>query len=360
MKVLAVTNIYPTTRDPSQGAFVEQQVKGLRSVGVEVEVLHFDRRSEGASIYRTATCVVEDAAKSFMPDVVHVMYGGLLAYMATSAAVTVPFVVSFCGSDLLGDAPGGVKRRLAGALGIVCSHRAARRASAVIVKSESLKKAVTRSVNPDKVHLLPNGIDMERFKPLNRAACRASLGWRDDRFYVVFAGLQNNPVKRPELARSAVERLIRTGISAELRFLPGVPQFDVPIWLNAADVLLMTSAHEGSPNIVKEALSCNIPVVSVDVGDVAQRLQGVPGCYTCATSPEELSRALRNVHAGTRRVDGRNAVRAFSLDAVSNRIARIYDQIRSHPLPGEVDKHAFRKKVKEGTAPLIDRPPAAG
>src|SRR5262249_37900289 len=150
--------------------------------------------------------------------------------------------------------------------------------------------------------IIPCGVDLERFKPLNQYTCREWLGWDASRFHVLFTSNSGNPVKRPGLAGRAVEALNRLGIHAEMHCLSGVPNNEVPVWLNASDVLLLTSLHEGSPTIIKETLACDRPVVSVDVGDVHERIQRVEGCYLALPNPDDLAAKLYLVHAGPHRV----------------------------------------------------------
>src|SRR5450755_3893794 len=252
LKVLAVTNIFPTAADPSQGTFVEQQVAGLRQAGVEVEVLHFDRRGQGMSAYRGIGSSVRQAEARVQPDVVHAMYGGMLGDQTVRAARR-PAVVSFCGSDLLGDGGDGwVRRNLFGRYRVWTSHRAAHLASAIIVKSANLRAALPEGIDSRKVTILPNGIDLQRFQPLDRRACHSALGMNPERFQILFADSKGQPRKRRPLAEAAVEELRRQGIPAELQVIQKISHEQVPQWINAADVLLLTSIHEGSPNVVKE------------------------------------------------------------------------------------------------------------
>src|SRR5205823_3231175 len=160
-------------------------------------------------------------------------------------------------------------------------------------------------IPPSKIRIIPNGIDLERFKPLDQNTCRNRLGWRADRFNVLFpTNSGGDPRKRPELARAAAEAAERSGFNVEMHDLRGVPHGQVPIWLNASDAVLLTSLHEGSPNIIKEALACNVPVVSVDVGDVRERIQGIDGCYIAYADASDLASKLQLVRAGFRRVAG--------------------------------------------------------
>jgi glycosyltransferase involved in cell wall biosynthesis len=108
--------------------------------------------------------------------------------------------------------------------------------------------------------------------------------------------------------------------------LRGVSHTDVPIWLNASNVVLITSLHEGSPNIVKEALACNVPVVSVDVGDVKERTRNIQGCYLASPEPAALADKLQRVYESVGRVAGRIAVEELSLERVAARLREFYQQ----------------------------------
>lgn len=333
LRIMAVTNMYPTTADPTQGTFVEQQVKGLRQAGVDVYVVHLDRRGSGMGVYRKIRSRVDEAIHGYKPHLVHCMYGGILAEVTARTCSRKPVVVSYCGSDLFGEGGvGSLVRRIVGAYRIRASHRAAQRASAIIVKSAGLAKALPASVDPRKIFVLPNGIDLERFRPLDRQECRARVGWQDDRFHVLFTNGNGDPRKRIELARAGVQALRRRGVVVELNPIPRVPHAEVPIWMNAADAVILTSIHEGSPNAIKEALACNRPVVSVDAGDVGDRIKGVAGCYLVESSPDALAEGLYSVYTGSRTVMGRPRMRELSLEAVTARLIEIYDSVLTQSL----------------------------
>ncbi|MCI0627100.1 MAG: glycosyltransferase [Acidobacteria bacterium] len=324
MKVLAVTNMYPTDERPYQGTFVEQQVKGLRMVGVEVDVLLFARQERGVLTYASCPGRLCQALKTGRADVVHVMYGGVMALAVSGCVGRVPLVVSFCGDDLLGTIGRWPMASIRSWTNKRASLMAARRAAAVVVKSRNLAKALPEEVNSKRVYVVPNGVDLERFKPLDREACRQALNWSDDSFQVVF-GVNGDPqTKRLALAQEAVARLNALGARAVLRLLDRVPHRQVPVWLNAGDVLLLTSIHEGSVNLVKEALACNLPVVSVDVGDVAERIQGVNMCHISAADPLKLAERMKDLALAKSRSNGRVAVAELSLEAIARKLHAIY------------------------------------
>jgi teichuronic acid biosynthesis glycosyltransferase TuaC len=332
VRVLVVTNMYPAPDNPAVGVVVEQQVRSLRKLGVDVEVLHFNRTTQGPWVYRRVRRALRQAVDRVQPDVVHITYGGIMALLAARSLRDRPFIIYFRGSDLLGSREEPLPRRFTIYLGVLASRRAAPRAAGALVDSENLRSALPRGAARGNVWIVPSGIDLERFAPRDRDECRFELGWPLQSKQVLFTASPGRPEKRYHLARAAVARLRDGGCDVTLRVLDGVTHSDVPTWMNASDVVLLTSTHEGSPNAVKEALACNVPVVAVDVGDVRQRLSIVPGCFVGAPTVEDLADKLRQVLASGRRVDGRQSLSEISLARTAERLREIYQSV--------IDEHA--------------------
>jgi glycosyltransferase involved in cell wall biosynthesis len=315
--------MYPTPTAPAEGTFVAAQVDSLRAAGVHIELLHLLRRDSGRRVYRDLAKRVKSIVAATEPHVLHVMYGGVMADVTTRAVGDRPVVVSFCGSDLLGGATNGMINKLALRYGVLASRRAARRAAGVVVKSRNLFHALPKSIDRTRVWIVPNGVDFARFYPRDRSECQAMLGWDERCEHILFPALPTRPVKRFALAQAAVALLHGAG-RVELHALSGVPHDEVPIWVNAADVVLLTSAHEGSPNAVKEALACNVPVVSTDVGDVRERLADIDGCFIADATPEDLAAKLALVLERKRPVEARERIADLSLEPVAERLHEIY------------------------------------
>lgn len=346
MRILAVTNMYPTVRHPAVGNFIRQQIVGLRRIGLEVEVLFINRVQGGMGSYFRLATEVQDRIERFQPDLVHVMYGGVLSERVTKVVKERPIVVSFCGSDLLGEYLSGALRGVLSECGVFASCLAAWRADGVIVKSRNLESALPASVDRSKVRIIPNGISLERFKPIDQTDSQKKLGWKLNKFHVLFPANNGDLVKRPGLAQAAIEMANELGLSVEMHPLLGVPHEEVPLWLNASDVVLLTSSHEGSPNVIKEALACNVPVVSVDVGDVRERIDGIDGCHIALPDPCDLVAKLALVKSRGRRIAGRERIRCLSLENVSLSLNDFYRRtVESYHRQKEVGRSRVNAKA---------------
>lgn len=242
-------------------------------------------------------------------DLVHANYG--LTAPAALAQPKRPVVVSLWGSDLLGD------------LGFV-SRWCARRADAVIVMSPQMAE----SLEEVDAHVIPHGVDMALFRPFDQSTARDRVNWREDAAHVLFPYGKDRPVKNfPRAARIVDGVQQRLGDDdVVLHSIQDVTHSDMPDYMNAADALLLTSSREGSPNSVKEAMACNLPVVSTDVGDVAERLAGVSPSFVCQTD-DELIEGLETVLRQRVRSNGRAHVRELGLDRMGERIASVYDSV---------------------------------
>lgn len=327
MRVLAVTNMFPTDEHPASGVFVERQVTALKRVGLDVDVLFFYRLKYGMKVYRRLDVKLRERAKAFKPDIVHVLYGGVLADRASRAGLNCPLVVSFCGSDLLGENRSGLIRKFISYWGVRASHKAARRASGIVVVARNLMNALPDDIDRSHIQIIPHFLDLELFRPIDRNQCMETLGWSPDRFHVLFPSHSGDMVKRPELARAAVETLRARGVPVDLHMVAGVQHMEMPTWFNASHVFLLTSLHEGSPNMLREALACDVPVVSVDVGDAAERLAGVNGCFLAEPRADDLADKLQKVWNSKKRIRGRDRLAEVSMEASAKRTRDFYQSL---------------------------------
>jgi glycosyltransferase involved in cell wall biosynthesis len=199
----------------------------------------------------------------------------------------------------------------------------ARLADEVIVVSEHLGDKLGRS----DYHVIPSGIDLELFRPIDRLRARRQIGWSGEGRYVLFVANPDKPIKRHWLAHRAVEAAQNafTEDKPELVVVQGKPPEAIPVYMSAADALVLTSISEGSPNVVKEALACNLPVVSVDVGDVRERVSGVDGCIVCQDDlPQTIAAGIIQVLRDEGRIAGRSAVLCLDGRLMAEKTLAVY------------------------------------
>jgi glycosyltransferase involved in cell wall biosynthesis len=233
-------------------------------------------------------------------------------------------VISFCGDDILGSPKENgtlTKRSL-----IICriSKELARHCDTVIVKSEEMLKHIPREC---KAYVVPNGVDFEMFKPIQKEEARKQLGLDLNKTYLLFPSNPNYPVKRFELAKRAFEIVRKTVTNCELLVIYGKRREEVSLYMNASDCLLLTSYHEGSPNIVKEAMACNLPIVSVKVGDVQEVISNTDGCYIVTNKPEDIAGMIIKVLNKGKRTDGRQNIAHLEISNIAKKIISIYQSL---------------------------------
>jgi glycosyltransferase involved in cell wall biosynthesis len=316
-----ITSDYPTPGKPRTTHFIKRQAEFLAAAGVHVDVFHFQGEKRLRN-YATSWAQAQRWLRAGTYDLVHAQFGqsGLLALPKR-----IPLVVTLRGSDLLGIVDDDTGRyTLKGSLLQRATRFVARQADAVIVVSPHMAPLLdTRA----PVHVIPSGLDLRHFQPGSRDDARRRLGFASGERLVLFVGRPTQARKRHALAVQAME-LLQRRLPARLVVAWGVMHADMPDYMNACDVLICTSMQEGSPNVVKEALACNLPVVSVPVGDVAERLAGVSGCeLTADDHPDTIARALERVLRARVPCDGRSAVLPLDEHRLTRRVIGIYEDV---------------------------------
>lgn len=321
LRVLHVVGGYPGPSTPSSMISVKTQIESLSQVGIDCDVLIL--RGIKSWKYLTGWWQVRTRLRRRRYDLLHAHYGYCGAAVVNHG---LPAVTSFMGSDLYGKTySDGRHMALSHFFHGWLSRYVARRCAATIVKSLRMCNDLGL-----EVHVLPNGVDLKRFRPAQaaeRQALRQQLGFSDGVRYVLFVSNPAKKVKRYWLAERAVSHC--RGIIAapvELLAVHGQPQDIVQRHMRACDALLLTSSHEGSPNVIKEAMASNMRIVSVDVGDVRERLVGIAGCRVVdQDSPEQLGEALAEVLDDPEPPGSREAVKPLSLAAVAASLRAIYE-----------------------------------
>jgi teichuronic acid biosynthesis glycosyltransferase TuaC len=319
-----VTNMLPTPEDPGFGVFVKSQIDSIAAAGHDVSILAIDGRASKNNYFR-AVKELNAILAAKKHDIVHAHYG--LSGIPACIQRHCPVVVSFCGDDLMGRSDGKGGYTLKGKLTVMTSQIVAHSADAVIVKSDRMLDELRSASARAKTVVIPNGVDFELFHPTDKLAARKDLGLEPFRKYVLFVGSPVKPVKRYDLAEKAVELLRGSFPNVELIALHRKPQAEVPVYMNACDVVILTSDSEGSPNVIKEAMACNAPIVSVDAGDAWQLIGGAEQCYRAEREPGDIASKIKRVLQTTERSDGRRRVRHLELGAVAARIVAVYENV---------------------------------
>ena len=247
--------------------------------------------------------------REFQPDLIHAHYGlsGLLANLQRK----VPVITTYHGSDI--NSPEVLRfSKLAIKLSkwnIFVSHNN--------ISIAGVKR---------KFSLIPCGVDMDVFVEKDKQEARALLDMDSKKKYILFAGAFANKVKNYPLAKEAVDKLFG---DVELLELKGYSREQVCLLMNAVDVVLMTSFTEGSPQFIKEAMACGCPIVSVDVGDVAEVIDGVDGCYIVERDSAKIALLLQKAIDCNVRTKGRDSIKLLGFDnrLVANKIINVYNSI---------------------------------
>ena len=286
--------------------FITDQVEALQKAGVVCE--YFTVEGKGVKGYLRNFIPMMRKIREFQPDIIHAHYGlsGLLANLQRK----VPVVTTYHGSDI-----NNPKVLRYSKVSIILS------AWNIFVSDKNIQLAGVKG----KFSLIPCGVDTDIFRPIERKPVREKLEFRESDHIVLFAGAFDNPVKNPELAKEALAKVP----DARLMEMKGYSRVQVAELMNAADVCLMTSHSEGSPQFIKEAMACGCPIVSVDVGDVAEILEGVEGCRIADKNAKDVALKIEQVLIENKRTNGYEKIKnsGFEAAVVTEKIKNVYQNI---------------------------------
>jgi len=301
MKVLFVSS----AKTGDVGHVVRNQGESLQKDGVEIDYLIIE---PGVCGYLRAISRIKRAFREGGYDLVHAHYS-LSAFSATLAGVK-PLVVSLMGSDAF--APWVVR--------VIIRILSSLIWSATIIKTEEMKARLRLA----RALVLPNGVDLMRFAPVDKSKARAHLNLATESKVILFITMRDRPEKDLPLAMRAIKSLNEN--SVEFIHLYDKQNSEIAWYLNAADLLLLTSKREGGVNVIKEAMACNCPIVSTDVGDVRYVISDTQGCYVSGHDENSLADNIRKALAFRQRTNGRLRITELGLDSstVAKKIIDIY------------------------------------
>lgn len=311
MNVLQVTN--------AESSFFQTQLDALDHVGIDCDVSTPPTGGDGdraASDYvRWLATVLRNGTESY--DIVHANYGltgpiagAITLRTALDGNTTPPVVVSLWGSDVMGDS------RLVDSV----SRVSASYADVVIAPSTALADTLDADAE-----VVPFGVDTETFEPMDRLAAREQLDWPRDEHIALFPYDPSRDVKDYPRAEAVIDA---ADSHVTLKSISDVPHDLVPVYMNASDLVLVTSRREAGPMVVKEAAACNVPVVSTDVGFARSVLRDVDHS-TVERTTADLAASIDAILATRERSNGRHATQVRSVEEMGTDLQAIYERISS-------------------------------
>ncbi|MBV8221578.1 MAG: glycosyltransferase [Solirubrobacterales bacterium] len=299
MRALIVTNMYPSAARPALGSFIRDQVDALRRIGgVDVDVFSF--APGGFAAYAKGAAELRRRHRGDRFDVVHAHFG-LTAWPAFAARGAV-HAVTLHGTDLAHPRSRAITTTALPFLDLVAAV------------SGSLASAIPKKAVRGRTAVLPIGVDTRRFRPIPRREARADLGLATDGRYLLFGADPRRPEKR-------YDRALAVAGGVPLLTLGDIEPQKVPLYVNAANAVLVTSEREGFGLAVLEALACDVPVLATPVGIAPEAFEGVAGAHAAPFDEDAWRIALTpHLEADDPRIDGRARAEAFSTDRMAETV----------------------------------------
>jgi glycosyltransferase involved in cell wall biosynthesis len=282
MRILVITTGYPTEKKPGEVPAIKDQVESLRQQGITIDIINI--REFGKFKYlKAAWNILRLNVQRKKYDLIHSIYGhaGFIALLQ----FRYPVITTFQGSDLLGGKDN--KEKSSNKFDGIIGRFVAQWVKGVIVMTETMKTISKR----EDAEVIPFGVNIEIFKPYPKLQARKELGLPADKKIILFPWDPSRRVKRYDIIRETIE-ILQKKMDIEVSIIFGRPREEVALYMNACDALVIASDHEGSPVAVQEALACNLPIVSVDVGDIRQTIENCAGCYLAKQDAGDLAEKI--------------------------------------------------------------------
>lgn len=317
-----VLHVIPGPAEGPSMIFAKREVSSLIQYGVKIRPFFLASRTNPLILIREAKRLRQEL-QDFQPDLVHAQFGTMTGFICL-LTIRCPLVITYRGSDLNGWPGMPIRSHVAQLLSQITTLRATQ----IICVSKRLQGKLWWG--KERASVIPAGIDTSVFYPRPQTEARALLGWSHHERIVLFNGSRARLGKRIDLAEKAIKIVQQEYCDAKLFVMDGkMPPENVPLFMNAADCLILTSDSEGSPNVIKEALACNLPVVSVDVGDVRERLTGVSNSHIVSRDPKDIAQTIKLILSLGERSNGSKYIDKISTSECTAQIIDVYQMALS-------------------------------
>lgn len=312
---------------PDSGIFMHRLAQCLNEKGIDVERIYTGRLTDPISLLATIRRL-KILTREF--DIIHAQYGSGCGYVGSF--LKGPKILTLRGSDWYGGSWCGFQRGsllwfLRSRLAMSLTRLAMKNYDTVITVSKRMRDEIQSNYRDIHLEVLPSGIDNAMFQPMTREEARSRIGESNDRSPWVLFSQPSKRLKRAYLANMAVEYARRQIPDLKIKLLEGCRPAEVPLWINASNVILITSTHEGWPNIVKEGLACNIPFVSTDVGDLHLIAEDTRFCTVTDATPAKLASGILKAIDQGETDSLRQYVAEFDLSIIGDRLVRLYEEV---------------------------------
>ena len=286
--------------------FVREQGDALSAKGIDVS--YFAVKGKGFRGYFKALPALKKNIKENRIDLVHAHYG--LCGALTILQRKVPVVITFHNGETL------TKR------GKIISSIAAWMSAYNIFVAQHIKDKLYKT--PSHYSIIPCGVDMNLLPLVDKEAACSAMGLSRDVPNILFGGNFQNKRKNYPLAAEAIALL---PYKVNLIEMKGFDRHQVNLLLCGCDLFLLPTFSEGSPQVVKEALACNCPIVATSVADIPELLSGVSNSYTTGFDAKEIADRIDCIIRTGARSDGRRRITELKLDNpdVAERLIAIYN-----------------------------------
>ena len=324
MRILHIAGGLPTPEKPFLQPFIQSQISSLINSGIVVEIL--DVRGYNSVLnYITYSRKVRQIVEDKKIDLIHAHYGycGVTALLAQTQ---LPIILSLMGSDLLGSPNEKGDITFRGRFDRFLTKTVSKKVNRIIVKSLEMKAKVSFNIPID---VIPNGVNFDLFKPGNKKEIKIELGFSENEFIVLFLGDPKLNRKNYSLAKKGFDIFIKNNKVSNARIITpfGIAQSKVIEYMIASDVLLLTSYWEGSPNVIKESMACNLPIISVDVGDVKEVINNTFNCFIVNYSENQIAEKLKLIYDNRLPSNGREKISNLNDLVIAKKIIKIYDEV---------------------------------